>query len=48
MSKTDDGTTLSLSFVVSPSDFDIKIPAPVKNKIAQEIIVSTDLLLIER
>jgi hypothetical protein len=48
MSKTDDGTQLSLSFVVSPSDFDIKIPAPVRSKIAKEIIVSTDVTLIER
>jgi len=48
MSKTSDGTRFSFSFVVTPGDFDIKIPAPVKNKIAKEIRISADLLLLER
>ncbi|WP_343488329.1 YceI family protein [Allomuricauda sp. d1] len=45
VSKSGDGVVIRGSFIVTPDDFDIKIPSIVKNKIAKEVKVSLDFNL---
>lgn len=48
LKRTDGLISLHTSFIVAPSDFDIKIPGIVKNKIAERITIKVDLVLTKR
>jgi hypothetical protein len=45
MNKSDNSIMIQGSFKVTPADFDIEIPSIVRNKIAEEIIVTLDFKL---
>jgi len=46
--KTKDGFSLQTNFSVLTSDFDIRIPKVVRNKISKEINIKTDYELVEK
>ena len=48
LKNTDGNITLSSSFKLLPSDYNIKIPSIVKSKISDEVVTTIELLLVKQ